>query len=173
MYKYNAFMSKIQPATTTISVVNDQQHFGNAENRTTNLATSLVASRQIYNAITAVLLNIALVAILIVVVVVPISLTSSGSLSSLAKTLYITGITVVATLTASFTKGQIRKVWLRKVGVQLSGGAVPEVVSASWRTALGLGSAGNREALGYLLYVPCCRTVYHSYRRRSVGISGH
>jgi hypothetical protein len=97
-------------------------------------------SRSISLALAAVLLHIALIVLLIVVILVPISLTSSGSLSSQNNTLYITGIIVIATLATSFTKNQIRELWLRKVDVRLSRGDNPGLNNASWRTAVGVGS---------------------------------
>jgi hypothetical protein len=154
MYKYDALVKNGQDTTHPVTVVDGQHNDSDLKNKVVTQsrpsfhpAALPSRSRNISLALAAVLLNIALVVFLIVVVLVPISLTSSGSLSSQNNTLYITGITVIATLTTSFTKNQIRKLWLRKVDVRLSRGDSPGIANASWRTALGL--ASTRETMGH------------------------
>jgi hypothetical protein len=154
MYKYDALVQNSQNTTHPVTVV-DRQHNDSdlknnvvAESRPSFHPTALPGrSRSISLALVAVLLHIAFVILLFVVVLVPISLTSSGSLSSQNNTLYITGITVIATVATSFTKSQIRELWLRNVDVRLSRGDSPELTNAFWRTDLGL--ASTRETMGH------------------------
>jgi hypothetical protein len=154
MYEYDALVQNGQNTTHPVTVVGGQHNDSDLKNKAIaeprpsfHPAALSGRSRNISLALAAVLLHIALVALLVVVVLVPISLTSSGPLSSQNNTLYITGITVIATLATSFTKNQIRELWLRNVDVRLSRGDSPGLTNASWRTALGL--ASTREIMGH------------------------
>ncbi|MCJ1407023.1 hypothetical protein MMC19_001093 [Ptychographa xylographoides] len=86
------------------------------------------------------ILNIVLVTFLISIVFVDINLTTVGSLSSTARTLYVTGTTVLASLCTYLTASQIRMLWLRRVDLQLHNGKSYEKVDPFWRTILGVSS---------------------------------
>ncbi|KIM96444.1 hypothetical protein OIDMADRAFT_148305 [Oidiodendron maius Zn] len=154
MYKYDALVQNGQNTTHPVTVLDTQHNDSDLKNKVVaephpsfHSAALPGRSRNISLALAALLLHIALVALLVVVVLVPISLTSSGSLSSQNNTLYITGITVIATLATSFTKNQIRELWLRNVDVRLSRGDNPGLANTYWRTALGV--ASTRETMGH------------------------
>jgi hypothetical protein len=60
----------------------------------------------------AILLQIAVITLLICPICFPIYIRSPGVLSSADHTLYVTGITIFATLVTTYTSGQIRKLWV-------------------------------------------------------------
>jgi hypothetical protein len=89
----------------------------------------------------ALLINIIIICILSTAVFVPFKLTTFGLLSSRTKSIYVTGLTVLATICAAFSSTQIRHLWLRKIDVQLATPGIDlSAVNTRWRTALGVSS---------------------------------
>jgi hypothetical protein len=86
--------------------------------------------------VVAILINTILVAILVPVLFVPFELASIGQLGTREKSIYVTGLTVLATLCASFSSSQIRYLWLKKVDIQIASDVDLVVVNPVWRTAL-------------------------------------
>ena len=87
-------------------------------------------------------LNLVIIGILVAAVFVPFKLTTIGLLSSETKSIYVTGLTALATICAAFSSAQIRHLWLRKIDGQLATPGVDiSAVNATWRTALGVSSA--------------------------------
>ena len=70
----------------------------------------------------AILLNFAIAGLLLTVVFMSVKLTDVGPLSTKSKALYVTCITILATICASFTGTQIRSLWLRKVDNKMQQG---------------------------------------------------
>lgn len=93
---------------------------------------------------TAVVLDVLIVVFLVVVVFVPVRLTSIGPLSGDDRTLYVTSVTVLATMCTTFFMHVIRELWLRKVDVHLHSGAPLPLVDPIWRNVIGLSSFPER-----------------------------
>ena len=70
----------------------------------------------------AIALNLSITVFLLLLVFIPFHLTSQGLLSGDLKTLYTTSITVVATICTKASVGQIRALWLMRVGHHLRSG---------------------------------------------------
>jgi hypothetical protein len=89
----------------------------------------------------ALLINSIIICILVAAVFIPFKLTTFGLLSSHTKSIYVTGLTVLATICAAFSSSQIRHLWLKRIVIQL---ATPGIdfsgVNTRWRTALGVAS---------------------------------
>ncbi|KAH8747828.1 hypothetical protein F5882DRAFT_490977 [Hyaloscypha sp. PMI_1271] len=89
----------------------------------------------------ALLINTIIICILSTAVFVPFKLTTFGLLSSHTKSIYVTGLTVLATICAAFSSAQIRHLWLRKIDVQLATPGIDfSTINTRWRTALGVSS---------------------------------
>ncbi|PVH75089.1 hypothetical protein DL98DRAFT_536878 [Cadophora sp. DSE1049] len=87
----------------------------------------------------ALLINIIIICILTTAVFVPFKLTNFGILSSRTKSIYVTTLTILATLCAAFSSSQIRHLWLRHVDIQLASlNGDFSAVNSEWRTTLGV-----------------------------------
>lgn len=86
--------------------------------------------------------------LLVVVVLVPIRLTSMGPLSGNMRTLYATGITVLATLYTTFLIRQLRALLLLGVDRHLKSQKSVKFVDPKWRTVMG--TASLTEQIGNL-----------------------
>lgn len=83
------------------------------------------------------LVNIIIIGILATAVFIPFKLTTFGLLSSRTKSIYVTGLTVLATICAAFSSAQIRHLWLRKIDAQIATPGIElSAVNTSWRNAL-------------------------------------
>lgn len=92
----------------------------------------------------AVTLNVLIVAFLVVVVFVPIKLTSIGPLSGEHRTLYVTSVTVLATVCTTFFIHVVRELWLQKIDTRLQSGTAAAALDPTWRNVIGLSSLTER-----------------------------
>jgi hypothetical protein len=92
----------------------------------------------------AIVLDIFIVAFLVVIVFVPIKLTAVGPLSGDNRTLYVTSVTVLATVCTTFFMHCIRDLWLQKVDIKLRSGTVLPTLDPIWRNIIGLSSFTER-----------------------------
>lgn len=95
------------------------------------------------SALVALILQLAVIVILIVFNVVTVWIQKpkayATALSNTDRLLYLTGTTVLATIIASFTTGQIRRLWF-SLAVSTENAAAPDRVLGHARTVIGLAS---------------------------------
>lgn len=96
------------------------------------------------SALVALVLQLTIIAVLIVFNIVPVWIQKpkgygDNFLSDTNRLLYLTGTTVLATIIASFTTGQIRRLWF-SLAVSTENAAAPEPILGHARTVIGLAS---------------------------------
>jgi len=89
--------------------------------------------------ILAIFLQTIIIAFIIVSLSIDVYIRRPGSLSDRIHFLYITGITVLATLISAFTSGQIRHLWALKLAGDSDHGSIRKAKQMA--TLVGLGSA--------------------------------
>jgi hypothetical protein len=124
----------------------------------------------------ALLINIIIICILSTAVFVPFKLTTFGLLSSRTKSIYVTGLTVLATICAAFSSTQIRHLWLRKIDVQLAtpgidfsavNTRIDEMENRTW----GIKRLGRITTMAHYLLFPDFRSHHDSHRGRVIVYS--
>ncbi|KAK5053786.1 hypothetical protein LTR84_001748 [Exophiala bonariae] len=89
-------------------------------------------------------LDILIIGFLVAVVFTSIKLTSIGPLSGDHRTLYVTSVTVLATICTTFFIHVVRELWLQKIDTHLQSGTAIAVLDPTWRNVIGLSSFTER-----------------------------
>ena len=129
--------SKLELSTTNqVAQAEDRERFVAA------VFSSLYGSSYVWGPIAAILLQLAIIVLLLVVLRTEIFVDNWASSSSSIHLVYVTLLTVLATLITSFTTGSIRKLWFHRSAF-LSGDSSSSTES-SIKVLVGLGALADQ-----------------------------